>query len=385
MRKIILTLLVIGIIIPTNAQRRKNKKATQQPKVIIEETPTERLFKSMLPATAKVMFIDSTVIDKKDFIKKIPLHNESGDIQYAKDILPFLKSNQTTIFLNKFGGRYYYTEGDTISGYRLYTIDKKQNKWVAPQLISEIDTTYSHINFPILLADGITLLFAAQGEHSLGGYDIFMTLMDTDSGQFYKPENYGLPFNSTANDYMVAFDEFNEWGWLVSDRYQPEDKVCIYTFVPTTTRVSINESELTTQQLTSYAQLNCIKDTWAFGNYEEAILRYKGSKNKQENKQEQDINFAINDKIVYHSISDFKTKESLQQYFQLVEIKTDIDKLRHDIDQARADYKISDNSKKEKLKIQLLDMEAQFIAQQKDIQLLEKSIRNKENTILKND
>ena len=47
---------------------------------------------------------------------------------------------------------------------------------------------------------------------------------------FYIPDNYGLPYNSTANDYFLAIDERNNLGWLVSDRYQPEDKVCILYF-----------------------------------------------------------------------------------------------------------------------------------------------------------
>ena len=46
------------------------------------------------------------------------------------------------------------------------------------------------------------------------------------------PENVGMPFNSPYNDYMYVIDEFNDLGWFASDRYQPEDKVCVYVFVP---------------------------------------------------------------------------------------------------------------------------------------------------------
>ncbi|MFR5270404.1 MAG: hypothetical protein ACLTGI_07025 [Hoylesella buccalis] len=51
-----------------------------------------------------------------------------------------------------------------------------------------------------------------------------MTLFNSEDGTFYKPENYGLPFNSTANDYVLAIDDMYALGWLVSDRYQPEGK-----------------------------------------------------------------------------------------------------------------------------------------------------------------
>ena len=52
-----------------------------------------------------------------------------------------------------------------------------------------------------MLSDGLTLYFAAQGPESIGGYDIFMTTYDAAEGRFLKPENIGMPFNSTANDY----------------------------------------------------------------------------------------------------------------------------------------------------------------------------------------
>ena len=61
-------------------------------------------------------------------------------------------------------------------------------------------------------------------------------MYDADSARFYKPENIGLPYNSTGNDYYCIINEFDSIGWLVTDRRQPEGKVCIYTFVPSTSR-----------------------------------------------------------------------------------------------------------------------------------------------------
>ena len=46
----------------------------------------------------------------------------------------------------------------------------------------------------------------------------------------------GFPFNSYANDYMLVIDETCNVGWFASDRYQPEGKVCIYTFIPNESR-----------------------------------------------------------------------------------------------------------------------------------------------------
>ena len=40
------------------------------------------------------------------------------------------------------------------------------------------------------------------------------------------------PKERKASEDMLAIDEFNQLGWFVSDRNQPEDKVCIYIFIP---------------------------------------------------------------------------------------------------------------------------------------------------------
>ena len=86
-------------------------------------------------------------------------------------------------------------------------------------------------NYPFMLSDGITLYYAAVGVESFGGYDIFVTRYDMDEKKFLYPENLGMPFNSPANDYMLAIDEFNQLRWFFSDRNQTENKVCIYIFI----------------------------------------------------------------------------------------------------------------------------------------------------------
>ena len=81
------------------------------------------------------------------------------------------------------------------------------------------------------MSDGITLYYASDGEGSLGGYDIFVTRYDSENGNYLRPDNIGMPFNSPANDYMYAIDEFNNIGWFASDRYQLITKsvsMCLY-------------------------------------------------------------------------------------------------------------------------------------------------------------
>ena len=78
---IIATSLLLAFILPVQAQKRKAvRKAPVAQPVVVEETPAQRLFKTMLPATAKVLFVDSIVVEKADFIKHIPLSKQAGSI-----------------------------------------------------------------------------------------------------------------------------------------------------------------------------------------------------------------------------------------------------------------------------------------------------------------
>ena len=98
-------------------------------------------------------------------------------------------------------------------------------KWTAPHKLDELDGDDAQ-NYPFMLSDGITLYYAAQGEESIGGYDIFVTRYDMDEKKFLYPENLGMPFNSPANDYMLAIDEFNQL--MVRVRPEPTGEQGVY-------------------------------------------------------------------------------------------------------------------------------------------------------------
>lgn len=110
---------------------------------------------------------------------------------------------------------------------QLYSRIKLINNWSDPEPLNTLNEQ-GNVNYPYLMADGVTLYYASDGEGSLGGYDIFVTRYDSESSSYLRPDNIGMPFNSPANDYMYVIDELNNLGWFASDRYQPEDKVCIY-------------------------------------------------------------------------------------------------------------------------------------------------------------
>jgi hypothetical protein len=372
MKKYLFLFLFISLSVGSFAQRKKPTVKAKEP----QEATTQglKLFKSMLPATAKVMFIDSVVVPKSDFLRHVPLSKESGVIRTSNTHADF--SNQMGLYENELGLRRIFAKGDSTQS-ELFTQTKLGNSWGQEAQIADFNNQlYRNQNYPFLALDGVTLYFSAEGSESMGGRDIFMSSFDSDKASWYKPQNLGLPFNSTANDYLLAIDDLDSLGWLVTDRRQPADKVCIYTFVPTETRQNFNSDDLNDKELMPYARLLSIKETWGFGNRKAAMERLEALKKRNLTKESNRnaMAFVVNDNTVITSPSQFKSNRSRQLYKQLVELRQMENSLQATLAAKRMAYHKGDKSTAN----DILKAENQLEQYQHDISDTMKNIRLEE-------
>jgi len=100
----------------------------------------------------------------------------------------------------------------------IYKSDKiGKGEWGEPvNLGPEINTPYDD-GAPFLGPDGKTLFFSSQGHNSMGGYDIFKSVM-TDSGKWGKAMNLGYPINTVSNDMSLIITVDAKTGYFASDR-----------------------------------------------------------------------------------------------------------------------------------------------------------------------
>ena len=357
----------------TQAQKKKvvKKKETKAKVVATDKKVDNSLFATMLPNTDKLLVVDSMVVDKESFLKHLDLQNENGYVGIEND---------NAWFINALKNKKIYASGDSLSGRKLILAYYVNSKWEDRRPISELNTLFSDINFPFLMPDATTLFFSAKGHNSIGGFDIYTTRLDVDNGGFYIPDNYGLPYNSTANDYFLAIDERNNLGWLISDRYQPEDKVCIYIFVPNKNRVKLAQEGFDNNTIKKLAQLNSIQDTWNFGNKQEAMSNLDRIRNQRNigNKGRESVLFIVNDKIKYTSLSQFKSNKSKQLFAKLEDNKQLIAKQKTELENLRIQYKQVNKAKQSSLKQDILFIEKQLMKYQLEQKELEQNIRELE-------
>ena len=357
----------------TQAQKKKvvKKKETKAKVVATDKKVDNSLFATMLPNTDKLLVIDSAVVDKDSFLTHLDLQNENGYVGIEND---------NAWFINALKNKKIYASGDSLSGRKLILAYYVNSKWDDRRSISELKTLFSDINFPFLMPDATTLFFSAKGHNSIGGFDIYTTRLDVDNGGFYIPDNYGLPYNSTANDYFLAIDERNNLGWLVSDRYQPEDKVCIYIFVPNKNRVKLAQEGFDNNTIKKLAQLNSIQDTWNFGNKQEALrnLERLRSQRNTENKGSESVLFIVNDRIKYTSLSQFKSNKSKQLFAKLEDNKQLVAKQKNELESLRIQYKHANKAKQSSLKQDILFIEKQLMKYQLEQKEFEQKLRELE-------
>jgi hypothetical protein len=238
----------------------------------VEEPTEDPRITQMLNSVQQVVFIDSMVVDADNYMSYIPLSAYSGKLSQ--------QAGAGGCFTNEIGDRRLVTlcnENDTT----IANSDFIANTWTQPQPISGIgDDAAAN---PFLMPDGITLYYAQKGEKSIGGYDIFVSRYNSERGTFLKPENVGMPFASEANDLFYAIDEFHQLGFFVTDRRQPQGKVCIYTFIPSETRRTYDTDAYSHERLRSLAAIDRIADTWTDNSRQEALTRLENARSKRGN------------------------------------------------------------------------------------------------------
>lgn len=366
-----------------HAQKNRSRKAQKVKAAVVEPTPEETLYEELLASTAKVMVVDSTVTARLSAIDHISAGREAGSLTPYNSYFRTDSRTDDYVYVNEFGNKRYYTETDTSGHSRLFTADKLGGRWQEARRVTDFDDVLTDIRCPYMMSDGVTLYFAARGKGTLGGYDIFVTRYDPEGARFYKPENIGLPYNSRGNEYMYVVDEFNEIGWLVSDREQPQDTVCVYVFVPTTTRETYDGDNLDDETLRRRAALSSISDTWTDKAARNAARQRAARLNEQRNtteRKKEDIAFVVNNRVTYHSTESFRRAESRERYGRLAGLKKQLADTEATLAMMRDKYSAADNAARVYMKSDILEMENTVYTLQQEIHREEKAIRNAENT-----
>lgn len=136
-------------------------------------------------------------------------------------------SNDTSVIYfssNKPGG---------MGGKDIYRIKKLPNgRWSMPMNLGPTINTERDEDSPYLHPDGETLYFSSKGHNTMGDYDVFKTVLNTETNKFSTPENLGYPINTVNNDIFFVLNVSGTRGYYSSikeDTYGGSDIYIIDT------------------------------------------------------------------------------------------------------------------------------------------------------------
>lgn len=92
----------------------------------------------------------------------------------------------------------------------------EKNRWGKAENLGAIVNTEFGEEGVFMHPDGKTLYFSSQGHNSIGGYDIFKTILDDKTKKWSVPENIGYPVNTTDDDVFYVVSANGKHGYYTS-------------------------------------------------------------------------------------------------------------------------------------------------------------------------
>jgi hypothetical protein len=188
-----------------------------------------------------------------------------------------------------------------------------------------------------------------------------------------------MPFNSPANDYMMAIDENRQLGWFVSDRYQPEGKVCVYVFVPAETKQVYDYDDTDEDLLIRVASLSDIRSTWTDADavrQAQERLAQAGQTTAAAAKRQADFTFVVTDAHICHTLDDFTSAEAARLYREYAQKERDLQQIRQSLAEKRRLFAAGQTA----LAPSMLDLENRAEDMVGELEALANEVRAKELT-----
>lgn len=333
--------------------KRRDKEALAE--LEIEREYADRL-QRMVSRTEDIQIIDSVVVSKSEFIKAYNLSATGGSLQWAHDFFEEEGNDeQSVVYMNERKTKVYFSRPASERGSTLYSMEKMLDNFGNEKMLGAPINDVNDQAYPFIMSDGLTIYFASKGHESIGGYDLFISRYNLNSNTYLTPNQMNMPFNSPFNDYMMVIDDEKGLGWFASDRYQPENKVCVYTFIPNQEVRLVQTEEA--DSLANRAMISNIKDSWREGVDYSNLLSRASDINTIDNNKQHDFEFVINDDNTYYQLSDFKSFTAKELYIRATEAKRKLEEAKNDLEIKRAQYVAASSDNKQSLATEILQKE----------------------------
>ena len=122
----------------------------------------------------------------------------------------------------------YYSAPDENGVRNIWRTEFNDTLWKLPALLNEQVTSPSDEVYPVISHDGKSMYFSSAGLYGMGGYDLYVSTWDEESGDWGVPVNMGFPYSSPYNDVLFYNTPDGRYTMFASDRGCPADSINVY-------------------------------------------------------------------------------------------------------------------------------------------------------------
>jgi len=138
---------------------------------------------------------------------------------------------ETSACLSSDGNTLYFVRGKAVEGGKanrdIYQSKRKNKTWLRAQKLSEVINTPYDEDGVFIHPDGKTLYFSSKGHSSMGGFDVFKSVLQAD-GTWSKPENLGYPINTANDDIYFVLSASGKHGYISALRTEGSKSMDIF-------------------------------------------------------------------------------------------------------------------------------------------------------------
>ena len=322
---------------------------------IQDKLKTVELAAKLINRVEDIAIVDSVIVNKNDFLRFYKFSSELGNLKQERIKLNNKQSQDKITYTTQRGDRKCFSDS-TGGNMNILSTYKLLDEWSSAVSISDMINTKANDNYPFLLLDGVTMYFAADGENSIGGYDLFITKYSATTKDYLAPENIGFPFNSLANDYMMVIDEQQKLGWFATDRNQTTGKVIIYKFIPNETKILFRSEEK--EKVRQVARLKSYRKAERTNSERIEELKNDNADSAPA------IHIVINDSTVYTRLEQFQSTLALEKFKECYNLREELEQQNKELDLLRLNYIEADIDNKLIMTEKILLMEKQILYSQ---------------------
>lgn len=148
-----------------------------------------------------------------------------------KTLLDKKKKNESTIFFSQRTEELYFASfgKEDKTGKDIYKVKKLPNgSWSEPMNMGNIINTPYDEDYPYLHPDGKTFYFCSKGHNSMGGYDVFRSVFNGETGTWGTPVNVDFAISTPDDDFLYVTDSTNTFAYFSSKRASADGYTTIY-------------------------------------------------------------------------------------------------------------------------------------------------------------